>query len=721
MPPKDDPQDIGNLLSKLKEIAGTNLLGPTEKGLKGILQITDELLKKVGPKAISDSYKAIDEQIVSIQRKMGQMGTYSSTFKQNMADAAKNMGQFGISATDAYANVNTMQTAFMNATGRNAEINAKTLSEIQTAATASGKDSAEIMKSFIAAGRSLEDVTKLTETSMNRASELGVSGQKATQNMYDNFSAMDKFSFKGGAEGFARMAADSVNMNSNMKSVLNFSENALDLDKANQMANAFNRMGATQEALLDPIRMAGLAQNDPAELQKQIGELTKSFVHMNEEGQIEVLPGAREKFSELNKITSISTDELIKMGKSAFELDEKMGEISFPTEEDAMNIRAANQATLGAGGEFKVSKGGEQFGIGEPGAFDVSKLREEGAPKELSELVKSQMTLSEKQFANTEAISENISGQLAVSENLLKVMGIYDKTQTAAGTAVRGSINDKGFQNLQGNLIKAFQDAMKEKDGNKAKEVFSKEAAEALSGAINPEKGITEAKPKFDEIVKTAEASFPDLIQSIKELIATMKNEKITPAKDFLKTKDGKFSLLPEDGIIAGTNVEKIMDFVKNGGKKLVEKTKDMAKTTGEMAKTVGKTVQEKVDQFQKIQVGKEQSYEPTKSTTSLFKGRPNTPSETELSGQDLAKKGDETKNTQESGKVGGEITLNLKFTADSNSAGFASQIVEVFKNNTELQQTITTEIAKVSSGQGTYKTESFDGKGSGKSKVTAV
>jgi hypothetical protein len=386
-----------------------------------------------------------------------------------------------------------------------------------------------------------------------------------------------------------------------------------------------------------------------------------------------------------------------------------------------MGIRAANQAMLATGGEFQVSRGGQQYGIGETGAFDKEKLEKGTEPVKLDALVKSQMSLAEKQFANTDAIAENIAGQLAVSENLLKVMNISQKVQDAAGATVRGSVDDKGVQQLQEKLFKSMKNALSSGDEKKAREIFSQQSAEALAGAFNPKRGKTAAEPFYEDIKNTATKDFPELIKSIQELIDAIKNDKKIESKDLIKSKSGTFSLLPEDGIIAGTGVDKLISFVKDGGKNLVEKTKEMAKTTGDIAQKVGKTVGEKAEEFKKVGKEQEKMYTPPKNKSSFFSGKPNLPTETELSGQDFTKKTNESKSTQESGKVGGEITLNLNFTADSNSAGFASQIVEVFKTNTELQQTITREIAKVSSGQGLYNTESFDGKGNGKSKVTAV
>lgn len=715
--PTQEPQDLATLFTQLKEMSKTNLFEPSVKGLQSIAKITEEVISKIGPKAISDAYGLIDNQIKNLQKSMGSLGTFSNEFKQNMANAAGEMGKFGVKASEAYANTASMQQSFIVATGRNAEINSKTLSEIQAAAKLSGQDSATIIKNFIQAGRSLEDVGKFTEIAMNRASELGVSGEMAAKNMFDNMSAMDKFTFKGGMEGFSNMAAESVNMNANMQKTLQFSEQALDLDKANSMAAAFNRMGATQEALLDPTRMSFLAQNDPAELQRQIAELSASFMHMNEAGQIEVLPGARETLQEIGKFTQLGTDEILKMGKATFELGDKMDQLSFPTEDEAMGISMANKAMLGAGGEYKVSSGGKQTGIGEAGAFDIDKMKQEAAPKDLIERIQSQMTLAEKQYANTEAIGDNISGQLAVSENLLKVTNLYDKTLKTAGTVGRESLNPKGFQDLQSNIMKAFEKAMGQEDLTKMKKVFSSEMSQAVTGAIDTSKGVLAAEPQIDDLKNQLKTDFPTLITKLTELVDLLKRDKTTKTEDLLKTKEGNFQLLPEDGIIAGTNVDKIMSFAKEGGQKLVDQTKQLAKTTGDIAKT----------SINKVKYGPEQSgfqMMGAKANESNL-NKPKTPSESELSetlpSKDAIEAAQKRAKSEGSKSVGGEITLNLNFTADSNSAGFADKIVEIFKTNTELQQTVTKEIAKAVSGQGTFQPDSFDGSGKGKSKITSV
>ena len=112
---------------------------------------------------------------------------------------------------------------------------------------------------------------------------------------------MNQFTFQGGVEGLAKMAAQAVSLRINMDSTLNLANRLFDPENAIETAAAMQRLGATQSDLLDPLRLMDLAQNDPTELQNQIAEMSKQFVQLNKDGNFEIMPGARRQLMEFRR------------------------------------------------------------------------------------------------------------------------------------------------------------------------------------------------------------------------------------------------------------------------------------------------------------------------------------------------------------------------------------------------------------------------------------
>jgi hypothetical protein len=142
-----------------------------------------------------------------------------------------------------------------------------------------------------------------------------------------------------------------------MSTALETAEKLLDPEKAIEMAAGLQRLGVAQNALLDPLKLMDMAQNDPAELQNQMIKMSEQFVHMSAAGRFEILPGAKRQMNEIAREIGIGVDEFARMAVSSAELNKKMQEISFPSdivdEEERKFI--ANMAEIGKTGKYEVS------------------------------------------------------------------------------------------------------------------------------------------------------------------------------------------------------------------------------------------------------------------------------------------------------------------------------------------------------------------------------
>ena len=97
------------------------------------------------------------------------------------------------------------------------------------------------------------------------------------------------------------------------------------------MSSALQRLGVTSSELLDPLRAMDLAQNDPAELQNQMVELSKQFTQFNAEtGKMEIMPGAKRRLREVALELGYNADEFATMSIKAADFDRKMSQLKLP-------------------------------------------------------------------------------------------------------------------------------------------------------------------------------------------------------------------------------------------------------------------------------------------------------------------------------------------------------------------------------------------------------
>jgi hypothetical protein len=157
-----------------------------------------------------------------------------------------------------------------------------------------------------------------------------------------------------------------------------------------------------------------MAQNDPAELQNQLAEMSKQFVKLKEDGSgFEIMPGAKRRLREIEKELQLPLGQLSKMALAGAELDDKLSKIKLPdnfTEDQKKFI--ANMANMDSGGEYKLKVDGEDIGLDkaiklfEGDKTKLDKFMESQAEKSMEELAREQITVSERMDRNLEDIKQ---------------------------------------------------------------------------------------------------------------------------------------------------------------------------------------------------------------------------------------------------------------------------------------------------------------------------
>ena len=470
---------------------------------------------------------SLETNAMNMAKQFGQGRENVVGIKQALADASDELTKVGVNITQALQKATEIQSTFTNVLGRSALLTTETFSKVQAMSDVTKQSSAQLIENFANAGISIlkadTEVLKIVE----RSKAIGVDTARVSQLVVSNLDATTRFNFQGGVEGMAKMAAQAVNLRIDFNKMLSISEGLFDPEKAIEMASAMQRLGVSQSALLDPLRLMDMAQNDPGELQNQIAEMSKEFVRLNEKGQFEIMPGAKRQLMEVEKSLGLNRGELSKMALASAELEDKMNKIKLPdTFNEDQKKFIANMAQMGPGGEYKLKVDGEDIGLDKAiSLFSQDKDKFEKfmeastkKPKSIEDLANDQLTIQSK-IANDIAFIKEQPRRLGMAvgtttgteQTIQATEKLFSSIPTMLGegkmgmkelrTASETGINDvlqnlsqgdltEGFSKMLGGPIEYLSTALGE-NFSKLDKVFEDFFTSADNKIVNAGRGVT--------------------------------------------------------------------------------------------------------------------------------------------------------------------------------------------------------------------------------------
>jgi hypothetical protein len=531
-----------------------------------------KLADALSTKTLNKTFQNVYDLAAQTTREIGAGGESADAIRKSIAGSVAGIQKLGYSAEEAVKKAKETAVDLSQTTGKNTQYNDELFGKLISSSNLTGKSVKELSGSYTNIGYSLESVSEKTAKVFDIARANGLNGKMVSDQMLNNISAMDKYTFQGGIDGLSKMAAQSVQMRVEMSSTLSLADRLLDPDKAIDMAASLQRLGVVQSDLLDPIRLMNLSQNDPAELQKQIGEMTKGFTKLNTiTGQMEILPGGRERLQAISGALDIPYKELTNMARASSEIDSKLSNIKFPemaTEEQKTLI--ANMSRLNDKNEFVISVNGVDENLddfianstknGELSNDMLKKLE----PKTAEQLAQEQLTQLQmlNQTIGTIGVSRAL-GQ-AVSSPTIKAskMG-QDFNESAANILREIAGGSTGDITTKRNLFNPMSD---EGLDNEMLKNFKESLFNLPKGYEQANVEIKKLPEPFDKVIGELTNKLGLLSQGIGGVLSEItKKVKIQPGNDFIRTEDGDIDFFEKDTIIAGTGLNDIAKMIKGG------------------------------------------------------------------------------------------------------------------------------------------------------------
>jgi hypothetical protein len=543
-----------------------------------VSQMGSSFLGNFSAEQIAITVKEVDDAAVNIAKSFGQGRENVLGLSRAMAGAVREVTLLG----GGFKDIADIQQLVSRNLGRNLVLVTESYEKLYAAQQVSGENAQTIVSSFKDAGFSAYQAASQMENVVNVARSIGVNAQVVSGKVLENMDALNKYNFEGGVQGLAKMAAQATMLRIEMRDTLNFAEKVFDPEGAIEVAAAMQRLGVANSELLDPLRLMDLSQNDPAELQNQLANMTQQFVQLNKEGRFEIMPDAKRQLREISSALNIPFETLTKMAIGTKELDEKLQRINFAgfsfTEDQQRMI--ANMAEMGEDGEFKISMDGKPMNLDDAvakiesmGEDERKAFFESQQPKTLEELAKEQLTVSQSIDANTKSLKVMdyaFAGTTAAKDALTAVESITREVSTVLTGIDSMNITKltEGLEKGTTTLLQAFNDvASGEKGIPHLINALSDAGSDLESFAGNFTTDVLDKLSTSTDRLSEANNQYINILLSAGDRILNFVNG-VTPniqqGNDIISSGYGQRTLLApegaiqlnnEDTVIAGTNL----------------------------------------------------------------------------------------------------------------------------------------------------------------------
>lgn len=442
------------------------------------------------------------------------------------------------------------------ASNRNVIANTESVEKLFAASKILSESTDRIVNKFADIGVTFNNIGTQIEGSIAYVQSIGGNAAAVMETVLDNTEQLNRFNFANGVEGLTKMAAKASMLRIDMQQTFSLAEEALDPDRAVELASAFQRLGVMSGTLSDPFQLMNQSINDPEGLQDSIVEMSKQFTYFDEKTKsFKINPQGMLTLRELQKQTGLSAAELSKAGLAAAELDSRLSQISpkitFADEEDKQYL--ANIASMNEKGEYTVKlkdEGGREYmkNLSDVTQEEMNKLIEEQkkGPQTLEDIQRSQLSLSEILNSDVRAIKAKLFGGVVTAPTIVKAAeGTREVLSTVTGTASKkdSGVFDtdkvRGYsERVFGGVANMFKDIL---SGNKT---TFEAAGDALTGAADLFKTIeTDMGIGSDKFLGELEKVFKK--QGIgTDLFENLKTQEIDPSKENAKKTAESFETL---------------------------------------------------------------------------------------------------------------------------------------------------------------------------------
>lgn len=356
-------KDQGVILAKnLKEANTQAMLMSKAAGslIKGFAKLPD-MVKGLAQKISGLDILAWDKAVKKSALEMGLMGQEAKNYANDIDKAATSTLEIGIGMEQ----LAQMQANYSSELGRSVMLGQSGLKAMGAMAAASGlgaEGSAQMAADMDNVGYSAERTKEFVEQTMNDAHKMGLNSSKVIKNIAANMKMLNKYNFKGGVKGLAKMAETTTKLGVDMNSVAGMADKLFDIEGAVDMSAQLQTMGGEWSKLADPFKLLYMGRNDMEGLTDALGKAAESSVSFNKaNGELSISAMEMHKLRKIAEMTGMAYEDLAQMGKNARKYTEMKKQMKFSVPKEMQEFLATTgqfddkgQAYIEVKGEKKL-------------------------------------------------------------------------------------------------------------------------------------------------------------------------------------------------------------------------------------------------------------------------------------------------------------------------------------------------------------------------------
>lgn len=411
------------------------------------------MLKSLGslPDLIQQGYGKIkglglfelDKSMKKTALSMGVLSKQGVSFTNGLKQGALYSNQLGISLDD----LAKMQGDYANELGRNVILSQEGLKAMSEMAAASGlgaEGTSKMAADMDQQGLSAQRTGEFIEQTMNDSHKMGLNSSKVVKNISGNIRMLNRYNFKGGIKGLAKMAETVSKLGVDMEFAAGFADKLWDIEGAVDLSAQLQVMGGEWAKMADPFHLMYMARNDMEGLTEEIGNAAAASARFASDGSIQISTMEMSRLKKIAEETGIAYDDLVTAGKNAFKNQKIKGQIAFNMSDEEKEF-ISNVASFDKDGNASIMI--------------------DGKPKFVKQLTQMDYKIIQAQMIEKESMEERARGAQTFDDALTNTLNMFKVTLLP----LIETMNKKLIPKIQ-KLVKRFED---EKWGEKIEKFAS--------------------------------------------------------------------------------------------------------------------------------------------------------------------------------------------------------------------------------------------------------
>lgn len=275
----------------------------------------------------------IDKSIRMSALSMGLLSKRSDDFRTTLKSAGNETISFGVGIGE----LAKLQADYSEELGRSLVMNKSNLEAIAAMSVASNlgaEGTAKMAADMDVQGYSAKRTSEFVEQTMTDASNMGLNATKVMKNIQSNIKLLNKYNFKDGVKGLAKMAESAAKLGVDMNLAGSMSDKLFDIDGAVEMSSQLQVMGGEWSKLADPFKLMYMARNDMEGLTKSVTDAAASTARFNTKSkEFEISALEMHKLRKVAEQTGLNYEELAGSAKKAAKFANIRKQISFGYDE----------------------------------------------------------------------------------------------------------------------------------------------------------------------------------------------------------------------------------------------------------------------------------------------------------------------------------------------------------------------------------------------------